>query len=454
MRFYQHPNYPGLKKDWDQYSAYYHGDRDTLLKSYNLWKHEYETDTVKGGSILRAIREERTRYVNLCVSIVQKYISLTFQNAIDFSEVEDWFTEEEWEDIDGQGRNVETYISEKIARDFYLYGRVVDEITSDANGRVYFQHWEPQSVIDWQMRHDEFEFYTMTYQEILERQTAHEEPKMQDYLQYLRFNESGKYEPIIYLQQGSGKESTWTEVNRVDTGLDFMPVSVCDGSSWVARILPIMMIRYNLQSALDNILNYQAYQKMFISGDNLEGTGMIVNEAGITLLPEGATVSTIDPVDPVALRNRLEGVTADLWRVAFFQNRMIPSDSRATESAANQIAQKDDLFSAIAVAGEHIAAHVNSVIRNFALYKKKDPGSAYVNFDFKVVIDDEEFYTLAGLFLNDVKQYSTWTKEVYKRVAKKMRVEDIDAVMAEIDATQPLSVRRLTLADRINGNTE
>ena len=68
-----------------------------------------------------------------------------------------------------------------------------------------------------------------------------------------------------------------------------------------------------------------------------------------------------------------------------------------------------------------------------------------VKFDFEVVIDDEEFYRLAALFMADIKEYDLWKKEVYKRVAKRMNLIDTDPVNAEIDSKQAVTPSRFCM---------
>lgn len=451
MRFYQHPEYVKEKPEWDQYKAYYEGERCELIKPCNLWLHEFEKDITKGGDILRAIRVNRTRYVNFCVSIIQKYISLTFQNKIDFSQVVDLFSPVELVDIDGNGNSVESYIHKLIARDFFLYGKTIDEITSDAEGRVYFRHWAPQDLIDWQISSSLDDQYVMTYKEILSRQSLHEQPKVQDYAQYLYYDGS-QYVAEIYVVEGDNtSETSWTLVDTITPGVDFVPVVVTENESWVERILPILMTRYNLQSALDNILNYQAHQKIIISGPHMQGDGLIMSEAGVTFVQDGSTVTVVEPSNPAALKERLEQATADLWRVAFFQNRLIPADSRAVESSETIKVVKEDLINAIKLAGESISNHVNQLVGMFAAYKGTDIGEKEVAFDFNIEIDDQEFINLAALFMQDIKQYDTWTKEVYKRVAKKMNVDNPELVMSEIENKVIARPQTLSLASRLNG---
>lgn len=449
MKFYKHPKYESSRADWEQYRAYYVGDRSVLLSPNNLWMHEFENNAVSGGDILRKIREQRTRYVNLCGAIVQKYVSLVFQNRSDYSKVFDILTDEERQNINGEGISLESYVQQKIATDYFVYGKTIDEVTSDPDGsRVFLRHWTPQEVVDWQVSSGSGE-YVMQYSEIAPRASLFEKPTTVNLAQYLHVTEGG-YTVDIY-RIDAGEATPWESVTI--PRLDSVPVVVLEGESWVARILPILMSRYNLQSALDNILNYQAHQKILVAGDFQPGDGLIMNEAGVTFVREGSTITVVDPSNPSALVARLEAATADLWRVAFFQSRTIPTDSRVAESSLTIRAVKEDLLNAIQGAGEAIANHANNLMVALAKYKGQDIGIKPIEFDFEIVIDDEEFYRLAALFMEDIKPYDTWRKEVYKRVAKRMNLQNLDAVNQEIQ-TKQIQAERLSLSNRLVDNAE
>jgi hypothetical protein len=208
-------------------------------------------------------------------------------------------------------------------------------------------------------------------------------------------------------------------------------------------------LRHNLQSCLDNCLNFQAYQKTLISGKFDGGESLILNEASYGLLPEGCTVTTIPPVDPVALRDRIEAVTADIWRIAFFQTRVLANSSEAVESAETQKESKDMFLKAMVDAGHEIEEAVNNVVKNYAVFKgvKDFEGRVKFNLDFaQEKLDD--ILQLAGMFQAQIEKYPEWKKQVYKKIAEKLNLKDTGKVFEEIDNMQEIT--RPSLVDLLN----
>jgi len=466
-RFFNNPEYTKLLKSWEDDRIYTEGDRCELVKTNHLWAHEFEVeDKVQGGSKLRRIRAERSRYVNYIQAIIQKYISITFQNGIDLTPLTDKLSEEELKNIDGEGNSLKSYIVKFIASDYFQYGKVIDEVVgrSGESGRAYLKHWNPQDLTDWQITDDESEYYVTIFDEILKRENPNEQPKTVGLLESSQFNGS-KYIKKLYKKNSSpvaGESAnqpgqSYDLIDTFETGLDFIPFTVTNSNSWVQRFIDIVKSLYNLQSAEDNILNFQAFQRLIGSGPFTDGEGAVVMESGITLLPEGFTITAIDPADPKALRERIERGKADLWRVAFFQNRIIAMDSKASESANNQITQKKDLIAALVVAGESISRHIQDLVNNFLEFKGEQPIEDAVKFNFdNLVIDDVLLNSLIAMFSQDIKNYPTWNKAVLKSAAKRMNLAEEEEVIEEIDTTEIVKEKpQSTLRDRLlNGNTD
>jgi len=449
MKFYNHPVYDEKKEAWNDYDVVYKGTRAELIGEKRLWMHEIEkVYSQQGGRILREIREQRTQYANLCHSIIRKYIAMLFNEEPNFTEILRAFPDTELSNVDGAGTSFFNYIKEFVAKDYFIFGKSVDLVDSVVDEqqalRPFLEHWAPKDLVDWQTAgvvngQDAYDFARLIYKLVPRRSNVAEQPKVKEYTKVLKLLE-GRYAIDIYEGADSALTSKSTSsdyeyIDTIETKLDFIPLAVLDRSSWIDPFYPQVILRHNIQSALDNLLNYQAHQRTYITAANVAKDNIVAHEASVVFLPEGSTVTIHEPCNPVALIGRLETVTMDIWRIAFFQNRVLNADSKVSQSADTLLESKSDLVDALVSAGHDIQDHVNNIVKNWAGFKgiKDFEGKVNIQTDFSSENLDD-IVKMGATFKTYIDKYKTWEQELSKKVARKMNLENIDDVVDEIDA--------------------
>jgi hypothetical protein len=459
MKFYTHPQYQAQIDDWTKWRDLYEGKHAVLKSSKYLWKHEFEANTVKGGDILRAIREERTRYTNYMKTIIRRYVSLVFKKSPDFSELKDLFGDD-LQNVDGQGTSFECFIKDQLAPNFFLYGKVgavVDSLDVDAisaadeaakGQRPFLEMLEPMQIKDWRALSlgnkstSAVVWLRYEYAEMAERATASVPPQMHQYCKLYEFVD-GVYRVSTYRgpELGAATPSIVSDVEWALAGepviipeLESVPIVIAEAESWISDVSEKALQLFNLESALDNQLNFQAFQRIFAIGDFKPGDASIMNEAGITLLPVGSTVQTVEPTAPASLMNRINGVAATMFQIALNQTRVLPSDSKSVEGAETQQEAKRDLLAALISASTTLENVTNNLVKNYAAFKKKPDFAGRVKFEKDITIEDiDQLISLTSQFLDEIKQYPTWHKASLKSVAAVGNFAEIDEINEEID---------------------
>lgn len=455
VKLASHPEFERLRKQWKVYQDLNCGDHDTLAKdSKYLHLHEFETNELKGGTRLRAIREERTEYTNYLRPIVNRYCSLMFRNAVDTKDVESVFGDD-IRNVDGQGNSLENFLKTIVAPCFFLYGKaaiLTDSYMIEARSRAeeqesgqrpFFELVEPLNLPAWSFLGEgqSFERYrwVRTEAEILEPWTdPTDKPVVRRYSKVYRLDGSGLVVDIYRGPNAAEKVSidpNWELLDSKPVGIGEIPIACLDKDSWMKDVSRKALQLFNLESSLDNQLNFQGYQRAFAAGAFKEGDSIVMNEAGLVCFPEGTNIQVVEPTNPVALMNRINGVTATLFQIAFYRTRVLPSDAKAIESSDNQRESKEEFLSCIINAATQIEGLANQAIRHYAAFKGMTDFEGEIKIDKDITVEDwDQVIGNISAFYSDIKAHSRWYKSTMKKVATQMNLADIDEIVEEIES--------------------
>ena len=469
IKFYEHPQYINSVQDWIVYKDLFTGDHDTMTRAEYLWPHEFESMRKgSGGNKLRQSREKRSSYVNLVKPFIDRYIALIFRNQPVFECVEKLIPKDELNNIDGEGNDLVTFIKRAVAMPYFLYGSVY--VMSDsynftatsaneeqqAGIRPYCEPLDTMSVVDWQIeeedpaRRGKLNFLRCEYDLLAPRMSASEEPKMVRYSKVMSVVE-GRY--VISLFESEGDE--WKAVDEIVTELSEIPVAWNHGESWIKHTVPMALTRHNLMSSLDNQLHYQAHQRV-IAAANIKGeeSTIVLNESNLAVLPEGSSIQVVEPTNPVALRERLDQVTIDMFKVAFMQTNMLPADSRAVQSFETIREGKEDFYQAAISAAKDIEQIVEQMLRGYLSFKGQEDADIEFKLDKDITIESvDEQIKLMQASLDRINRYPTWRKEVDKKLAGQMNLTNADDIQQEIEE-QPAIGAAVTRQGLLNQLTD
>lgn len=460
MILYNHIDYDKLSKDWTVHKDLFEGEHETLTKPQYLWYHELERTQQKGADVIRSIREQRTQYVNFYAPILSRFVSLIFKEKLEVSkEVADLFGDER-NDVDGNGTSLEEF-TQKVAHNYFLYGWpviIVDAMERGAGNRPFFELVNPLGVVDWQINptsagfENGIDFLRTQYHEIGQRTSSADEPKRVLKSKEYAMTAEG-YKVFEFESEGekdSGKHD-WKVVEEYDMAQDFVTIATLERqSSFMQAVAPQVLLAHNTQSALDNALLYQAYQRMIIAGDLGEAERLALTEFTTTYVPEGSTVTVIEPGVFTSLERRYDVTVMNIFRTAFNQTKITSADSRQVESAENQREQKEDLLAKLQTAANEIESVINRAIRYYANYKGNEDFEHKVNINDDITIEDiNETLMMYTTYSDRIRRYPTWQKQMDIRMAQRMGLDKSEEIIEEINETEDVSLdeRRSAIAD-------
>ena len=192
-----------------------------------------------------------------------------------------------------------------------------------------------------------------------------------------------------------------------------MPLrSIEDEDSWIKDSAPIAKKLHNLESSRDNILYFQAYQRLFFVGVTNSDHKKALTEFTAGFLPADGRVESIEPIQTLGL------------------------DSKVVEGADTQASSKEHLTSLLASQVSILETFANQILRDYAAFKVQDfdfQGKVTFNKNFT----DEDLNELRDSFLtlkDDINRYPTWKKEILKKFAGSQELPEIEKILAEIDS--------------------
>lgn len=486
--FFKHPDWMLNHRDWIVTQDLFEGFHDILTREEYLWRHELELDHVNGGGKLRVIRERRSRYTNYIRSVVKRYVSIIFKNEPDISDVVDLFGDE-IDDVDGRGNHLLRFIKNIVAETYFLYGApyiLVDSFGITAGSlqeekelghRPFMEVFQPLEVTDWEVeggdpaRKGRLNFLRCEFVVVEPRESAEMIPVEFRYTKLLERNEEGKYQISVYRgsenktdpreqvtsrrdernekhshnfgERHSIDDDKWVLVSGplVVSEFDEIPVSFLKEESWVKEVVPLCLLKHNTQSALDNVLLYQAFQRIMVAGRIPEEGKSAMSEYVITFLPEGASVTVIDPADTSALEKRNGTLAGEIFRTAFFQSRVMPADSRGVEAAATQREAKEEFLAAMINASQNLEHLMNNAFKAYAKFKGINDFDGEIRFEKDITMEDvSEQMALARAHWDVIQKHPTWRKEVNKKIAKQQNLDNVEDIITEIeDAPEPVN---------------
>lgn len=451
VKFYDHPEYKSNKDDWIFYNDFYTGNQNKLREVQYLIPHEFElgenTDAVK----IRRLREQRSFYINRIEQIVSRYVSIVFKKDPQLDDVALALLDKDLKTIvSTSGKDFISFLKEEIAVNYFVYGKPIVYTDSYAvkapNAEVEKQLGlspkfcviNPLDFKDWQHSiKGTFELARFEYKLIEPRANLTDEAKEETYCKVLIFDGT-TYTVNVYKKVSEQNKDSWVlESTTPFTGFKDMPLRTIEAEeSWIKDSTPIAKKLHNLESSRDNILYFQAYQRIFISGVTNQDHKKALTEFTISFLPDGATVTNIEPAQTTALDNNIKETKEELFKAAFNLSRSVAADSKMVEGADTQASSKEHLTSLLASQVGILENYANQILRDYAAFKIQDfdfKGKVTFNKDFTL----EDINALRDSFLSmrdEINLYPTWRKELLKKIANELELDRGEEIQAEIEA--------------------
>jgi hypothetical protein len=302
--------------------------------------------------------------------------------------------------------------------------------------------WELETLIP--ARKGKLNFLRTEYKKLEPRKSASEEPQVNDYTTIYQADGS-RYMVTTYRKRGSQSNVTdvagatdWELVgDEVESSeLNEIPISFAMRESAADPLVDPLLALYNAQSALDNQLNFQAYQRILASGQFKPGDAAVMNEGNITMFGEGYTFTIVEPSNPSALKDRIGELQSAVMQIAFSQRRVINASSALVESAETLKESMREFTANMVMAGKDIKLIADDAVRNFALFRGREVDEAGIGFDFDLNQESiEQQIALTNAFYSDIVRHPTWHKSTLKKVATQQNFSNLDEIIDEIDET-------------------
>jgi hypothetical protein len=490
IKLYEHPDYVAQFKDWQLYKRLYEGQHDEVSRSDILWPHDIELR--KDGAGLLNARKQRTQYINMLAFIIRSYVAIALRNEIDTKNVREVFGKEgvELDNVDGKGTSFETFVKKHIANPYFLYGKAavhVDSYGIEASSlkeeqelgiRAYMNPLNPLQLVDWGyetavpkylnkptfIRYEETRIEPRTFDQA-PVQRLHSTVYRANYGTSAAISSQGFIGPKYERNKLASQESKeWTPEAEQALQYSMIPVAILEGESWAKRLVPIVMLRHNTQSALDNNLLFQAHRQIFITGafTKTEAKEIAFHEGIVTFLTEGEAVTALDPADTSSLERREDRLTRYLIQVAYSQTRNLSAESRETESADAQREQKEAFLEDMTQAAKDIEGMINQCVQIYADVKGMGDYTGAIKLDTDLTIEDvDQFIRMLSAMADQISRVPSWQRGVNAKMAGRMNLQNKDEIMADLEADegipQPADIaagRRNLFAKAISGDAE
>lgn len=468
---YTHPDYYANYEYWQTVKDLHEGNHGVLTTAKYLWYHELEGAVDSQGASapiiniddamkLRVRREQRTQYYNVIKPIVSRYTSIFFLTPPTLDETTTKLLEGQERDVTGTGQSLNTFLKNEVLFNLIMYGRafVVTNAPSDevrnqteekAKRKPRFESLCPLDVKDWQVEtkgenKGKLTFIRWEYSLIPPRNNPQEAPTIVQRSKVMILEGSNFITTTYELKEkevvNAGKKEKreeWEQINSVAlTGWNSLPVqAILDGKSWIKELCGEALKLHNLISSRDNILYYQAYQRLWASGITNEEQRKAVSEYTMFFVPEGSSVGAVEPVNTASIESAIEKTVMNIFRMAYGVTRMLPGSSEANESANSKQEDRKALETLILSEIETVENLANAILKDWALFKGQNNAEAKVNFSRDLsTFDIETEVTLYQALRDEIMKVPTWRKEILKRFAETQNLNDIKKVNEEIDA--------------------
>jgi len=486
VELFNNPKYNELLEDWKKYRDILEGKKSTMTQPKYLYLHEMENLAEGCDSRLQEIatrirnnREERTEYINYIKMIVNRLVSLILKGGFDTDEVDE-IMGEALNNIDGFNSTIDEY-SRKLVEDILVYGicyNLTDKSDTKPNSikeekemglLPYFTRIAPLDHKDWEYQYKEensmrgYELIASRYEFYNEEARGGDLTQQPKEVLYCRLNylKDDKYNIQFYKSNITKETVRSLNVNtnlRKDTNLSehwvldkeisnlelpFIPIaSSRQSESYIKDLIPIALKIYNKQSSYDNILYYQAYDRIFIMTDLKAPTGkdkdteVYLGASSITKLAQDDKVIKLDPTNPIALSESISNDIQDFFRIAFLQKRTVNQNSRTGESADTLKEQKEDLFTYIKMIRQEFLDVLNTSVQHFAQFQNSIDFEGKLAWKEDIDEDDiDKFINYVTRLSDVIARYPTLTKAVHKKLVQSQSFAEESEILDEIENT-------------------
>lgn len=468
VELHQHKEFKAKQSKWTGWLTLYEGDHDKLRDSRYLWLHEYEADasgaSVKDdGKKIRAIREERSRYVNLCETAISRYVSFFFRGEMKIPpELDEILTDEIKANFDGKGNSLDTFIKESFAIPALVAGRVVmvvDTPNQKANTladekslglRPYVTAYSPLQVPDWSLStlpklYGKPQFLRTEYEREVPRISEEEPPKTERVSVAYRLIKNGdatQYQQLTYTDRSSENKDatngrTWAKGQPIlFDKVTELPVTIYDSESFLKDGAEMQLLTFNFMSAESSCINAQAFQKIFISGEQDEDKAVLLNEFAINLLAADSTVTVVEPGSTDPLEKAILRSIDWFFKVMFNQVDGLSHSSKESPSADTRRQMKDEFIALVETTLGKFEDALASVVRHIALLSGQEPPPDDVRITFDKTVTDADYeqeLQIWGAFADQFKKIPAVNAQILKRQVRRLGLDDLDAIDAEID---------------------
>jgi hypothetical protein len=470
---YYNPEYDVIRPKWEMYRDMYEGDQVTLKKPHYLWYHELEK--TQHGKLIRQIREQRSAYTNHIETLISQWTSLIFRKdpivPADVSEL----LGEALQDIDGSGTSFESFIRNKLVRNSLLYGRPIlyvgsygtkpENLAQERSRSDYKPYWEvihPLSFVDYQQekanpsRLNELNFARTEFLEAKPRSSAQDIPYIltvsKEYvvtpegLLIRRYRLAGEKEQAVFDQETQKQKQEMTqfmdkrawelESEVLLSDWDEVPIACeLDGESWIKDIAPHALKYYNTESVLDNIILFQAYQRIYFASDDMDKQSVqSASEYTNAIVPRDTQIHTVEPLNATTVQTRLDNILNAIYRIGLNQVRMMSADSRAVQSDKTIKEERESVAALVKSEMETVENIVNHGVRLYAKYLGIDSPFERVTFDTDISTDDiDSFIRLTLAFKDDIQKLPQLKKASIKKYIQDANFPEQEELLQEVD---------------------
>lgn len=458
IKLYEHPDFEDKKEFYQAAKDLYEGNQKTLKQSKYLLLHELEK--YKEGTKIRQVREERSAYTNFIEPILSMWVSLFFKKKPTLDKESMDMLGDLINDIDGEGTNLFAFVQKHLLPSSLLYGfpilrvnalgekpKTLEDEQQKQTYRPYLQVIEPLSFRDWAverkdpMRLNKLNFCRIEFDEMKLRASATDPIEVQTVsLEYLL--EDGGLVVNRYIEKKeenkvNDSERKW-ELKETYPIKDWQEIPIiidANNESWVKDLMPHCLKYYNLESTLDNICLYQAYQRVLIMGDDVSSKHMLgAAEYTWAPFPTGTAVQVIEPNSSTTIEARLSQVLNNIFRLALNQTRMMSSDSKVGQSSDTLKEEKEAVYNLVKAESEGIEDMVNNGLKMFAKFKGIDDLEPEFKFTLDSGTDDvDQFIKLVSLFRDEIVKLPTMRKELLNKVLGTFDLESNEEIQTEIE---------------------
>lgn len=458
ITLYKHPEYEANRAGWQVIKDLYDGDHATLVKPEYLWLHRLETQPtpIDPGQpfardpereLLRSIRCQRTRYLNLNEVAISIWASIFFKKEYKLDpSVKSLLGDAEY-DIDGKGNSLMMFMKNIILEHMLNYGRafvLVDKAPYislskgqeiERGDRAYFEALHPLSVVDWSIesqdpkRAGNLNMLRYEYQLLSPRLRATEEPIVSRYSDEYYLDGTVGLTRYELKESRDATEERWNIVGEQPLLNKEIPISYISDVSWMKDASQEALRFHNLRSDYDSILHNQAYQRIFAIGVNTANSEEIKALAEYVIncisSPQGSVVA-IEPPEMSGLKEALNASLDSFFKQALNMTRQLASDSKESQSSESQAQEKQNVYALVESTLDDLETLINSALKHYAFFTK-----GIGDFDGKIELDKEiseenwdEVIRTVNVFRQEIEKQPVVHRAVVAKVIQRLKLGD------------------------------